>query len=129
MSNEWSPFQNQKFAQWVLSNVRQQKSDLKQTLYYIIENILLLLYCHLNSFLRGKKASDPKRDSMRAVHIADSISPEQQDTLIREVTATLINDPILDNLLKIPSMGEPMINVLVTKLKTDINDLQKQSTK
>jgi len=98
--------------------VRQQKSDLKQTLYHIIENVLLILYCHLNSFLR-KKVSDSKRDTMWAVHMADSLSPEQQTTLIKEVTDILINDPILDNLLKIPSMNEPnIINVLVAKLKT-----------
>jgi len=134
---DYSSMQLQKLVQNKLSEEQLENSETKETLFYLIEHVLVLLLSHLSQFLRSLPSSstplgvsfDPplllpgmkKRDYIQQQALM--VSEEQREELKRHANTLLGQTRLLDKLEK-PTYRHNNTNTIET-LSKKIRDLLK----
>eukprot|EP01126_Amoeba_proteus_P044978 TRINITY_DN5020_c0_g4_i5.p2 TRINITY_DN5020_c0_g4~~TRINITY_DN5020_c0_g4_i5.p2 ORF type:complete len:250 (+),score=63.69 TRINITY_DN5020_c0_g4_i5:808-1557(+) len=120
---EYTSAQLQALAQQRLSQEQLQASSNKSILYYVIENILLLLWSHLYQFINSKPIDEslqlPPSVGKKTVTPLTGLTIGQKDVLKKKAIDVLINEAnTLEKLEKLPQMRQVhLIKMLAKKIQ------------
>jgi len=101
--SQWSDYHKQKYLHWLISMIRVEKAELKNLLYYIIENTLVVLFSQL--YLWKTRVLSP-------VENKENLMKQAESYLLRE------NAKLWEEMNHLPSLRRPnIISIFIDKIK------------